>query len=397
MSRSRRASPGSLGALAPAAGRALVWAALGLAATACTPGALRGGPANVRIPYAHSTLIRAVSWDFSDMPAQRKALGSDLWPCAWAIDGDLYCAWGDGGGFDGNADNVGRVSLGFARIAGTPAVGDPSAITGVNIWGAPPYALVSASFGGKVGSMIAVDGVLYAAGGFWTSADKREPTRASGRGPRNSIAWSVDSARSWQLADWSSAEPLGSFLDQGQDSSTHALSEVFAYYLRSGDSRHVYLKRTRREQLLADPARPGTSEYFAGLRFWSRLPKWSSLESQAVPVFTDRNNVEGPSAVYDAPLGRYLLTAGHYVSGNDDDSSAGQVGLFESPQPWGPWATIGYYEDWGGLKAETTGDFLSLRMPSKWFSADGRSFWAVFSGLKSFDSFNLAKGVLELR
>ena len=137
--------------------------------------------------------------------------------------------------------------------------------------------------------------------------------------------------------------------------------------------------------------------YFAGRHLLGLEPRWEPHEAKATPVFTDRNNVEGPSAVYDAGLGRYLLTLGHYSSGNDDDSSAGQVGLFESPHPWGPWRTIGYYEDWGGLKAETRGDYLSLRIPSKWISADGRSLWAVFSGLKSFDSFNLIHGELEVR
>jgi len=364
--------------------------AVALLSAACTPAALRA-------PYPHSRAIPLVSWDFSDMPAQRKALGSDLWPCAWAMDGELYCAWGDGGGFDGNDDNIGRASLGFARISGTPAAGDPSAIAGVNIWGAPPYAQVGASFGGKVGSMIAVDGVLYASGGFWTAADGKDPTRASGRGPRSSLAWSVDSARSWQMADWTSTEALGSFLDPGQDSPTRAAQDVLIYYQRSADSRHVYLKRTRRELLLADPAARGTYEYFAGVSWRTGMPTWSSLQSKARPVFTDRNNVEGPSAVYAASLGRYLLTTGHYASGNDDNSSAGQVGLFESRNPWGPWSTIGYYDDWGGLKAETSGDYLSLRMPSKWFSPDGTTFWAVFSGLKSFDSFNVVRGVLRVR
>src|SRR5471030_1243997 len=66
--------------------------ALTLMLTACTMG-------GVRSPYPRSRLIEAVSWDFSTIESHRKALGSDLWPCAWAADGNLYCAWGDGGGF----------------------------------------------------------------------------------------------------------------------------------------------------------------------------------------------------------------------------------------------------------------------------------------------------------
>jgi hypothetical protein len=373
--------------------------ALALLASACTAGAIRGAKMHdeLRAPYPHSRLIAAVSWDFSGIAAQRKALGSDLWPCAWAMDGEMYCAWGDGGGFEGNDDNVGRASLGFARISGIPQAGNTAAISGANIWGTPPYAQSAATFGGKVGSMISLDGVLYAAGSFWTAENSQNPTRASGHGPRNTLVWSTDAAQSWQMAGWSSAQPLGSFLDSGQDAAGREGNYVYLYYLRDGDSHHVYLKRTRRELLPADPAALGSAEYFAGVSRGSRVPVWSPQQAQAKPVFTDGNNVEGPSAVYDAALGRYLLTTGHYASGNDDDSSAGQVGLFESPSPWGPWATIGYYDNWGGLNAETGGDFLSLRLPSKWFSQDGRTFWAVFSGLKSFDSFNVVRGVLEVR
>jgi hypothetical protein len=213
----------------------------------------------------------------------------------------------------------------------------------------------------------------------------------------SSIAWSTDGARSWQIAPWSSTLPLGSFLDPGKDTIGAAPDFVYLYYLRGGDSRHLYLERIHPGRLTADPAGGLGFEYFAGTSHFGRSAHWTSRESDALPVFVDRNNVEGPSAVYDPGLGRYLLTVGHYASGNDDDSSAGQVGLFEAPHPWGPWATIGYYEDWGNLKAETTGDFLSLRIPSKWLSSDGKTLWAVFSGLKSFDSFNLVEGVLSVR
>jgi hypothetical protein len=348
-------------------------------------------------PYPHSKLIWSVTWNFATIWSHRKAHGSDLWPCAWAADDDLYCAWGDGGGFDGDDDRIGRVSLGFARISGTPRAEDPDSFTGKNLWGEPPYAESAATFGGKVGSMIALDGVLYATGGFWTRDNVRDPAHKSGRGPLNTMAWSADGAKSWQVAAWSSAAPLGSFLDAGKEPVGAQPTWLLMYYLRSADSRHVYLKRVRTESFRNDSAAVQGGEYFRGTRHWGREALWSTREQDAVPVFTDDNHVEGPSVVYDAGLERYLLTAGHYASGNDDDSSAGQVGLFEAPHPWGPWATIGYYENWGNLRADTAGDFLSLRLPSKWLSADGRVLWAVFSGPHAFDSFNIVKGTLTVR
>src|ERR1700722_19823086 len=80
-------------------------------------------------PYAHSRLVWSVTWNFATIWSHRKAHGSDLWPCAWAADDALYCSWGDGGGFDGDDDRIGRVSLGFARISGTPREEDPDSFT----------------------------------------------------------------------------------------------------------------------------------------------------------------------------------------------------------------------------------------------------------------------------
>jgi hypothetical protein len=365
---------------------------------ACTPGALRRKSADGSFaPYSYSRLVSGVTWEFSSIGAQRKALGSDLWPCAWAADDQLYCAWGDGGGFDGNDDQIGRVSLGFARVSGFPDAQDASAVTGKNVWGLPPYAENAANFGGKVGSIAAVGGVLYAIGGFWTTDNSQNPVHASGRGPFDSIAWSTDYARSWQLAPQVSPLSSGSFLDDGQDSMSARDGYVLLYYMRRGDSRHLYLERISRDKLAENPADGRGLEFFTGASWLTGAAHWSAREAEARSVFSDVNNVQGPSAVYDAGLKRFLLTVGHYSSGNDDDSSAGQVGLFEAANPWGPWATIGYYENWGNLKAETTGDFLSLRIPSKWLSSDGETLWAVFSGLKSFDSFNMVRGVLSLR
>src|SRR5450631_2946983 len=174
--------------LCPMVGTArVIGIAMLLFVSACTPGALRKPQAGqgTETPYPFSRLVSGVTWDFSEIVPQRKALGSDLWPCAWAADGDLYCAWGDGGGFDGNDDNIGRVSVGFARITGIPISGEPSAITGKNVWGAPPYAESAATFGGKVGSMTAVNGILYAYGGFWTGDNSQDPVHTSGRGRLN--------------------------------------------------------------------------------------------------------------------------------------------------------------------------------------------------------------------
>jgi hypothetical protein len=347
-------------------------------------------------PYPPSRVITAVTWDFSAGTKARKALGSDLWPCAWARDDDQYCAWGDGGGFDGNDDNVGRVSLGFARLTGNPTAQGESGFSGKNVWGAPPYAENSATFGGKVVSVVSIDGVLYASGAFWTSENTEDPAHRNGGGPLHTLAWSSDLGNSWQVASWSTPSTLGTFLNFGRDNAGAIDSYVYVYYARNGDSQHVFLKRVAKDRLRIDPSSPGLYQYWSGLGRRGRAA-WSSSQADAIAIFRDSNNVDYPEVVYDGKLRRYLMTVGHYRSGNYDDASVGQFGLFEGPHPWGPWSTIGYYDDWGNYGGAAAGDYLGMQMPNKWTGMNGKTRWFVFSGLHELDSFNLVEARFETR
>ena len=371
-------------------------AALGLGAVlaGCTLAAHEAG--RVEPPYAYSRYVTGLSWDFSALATQRRAHGSDLWPCAWANDGNLYCAWGDGGGFDGDDDHIGRVSLGFARVEGVPSLADPSRWSGKNVWGEPPYAEYPADFGGKVSSMTSIGGVLYGTGSLWTAQNSDRPTHTSEAGPRSALVWSSDLAKTWQIAPWSMRSGLGSFLNFGRDGKGAFDAYVYVYYLREGDTRHLYLKRVPGERLQSDPATPGLYQYLSSTGRAGKGVRWSTREADAVAVFSDANHVLSQDVVYDAPLGRYLLSVGHYASGRERDASQGEMGIFEAPFPWGPWATVAYYENWANLRPESVGDFLELHIPAKWIGEGGVTFWAVFSGLNAFDSFNLAKGTLAV-
>lgn len=356
-------------------------------------------------PYPPSKTITAMTWDFSTAQSLRKAVGSDLWPLTWASDGNLYGAWGDGGGFNGTEANksTGRASLGFARISGVPIAGDPSSYSGQNVWGqAPKFAEHQATFGGKVDELISVGGVLYGWGGLWTAANCgcSDPTIKSSDNPtQRTMVWSTDLGATWHIAPWTSRTQAGGSLQFGQDY-RGAFDPSHVYYYYNGDINvdptHAYLRRVRTNALLEDPATPGHFEYFAGMANGS--PMWTTTGANAAPVFTDPNSPAGVGTfvgvVYDGPLGRYIATEGH---GN----SAGQMGYFEAPEPWGPWSTIGYYNDWGGFN-ESAGLGNGLQFPSKWISADGKTLWAVFSGTNhgaggaasDFDSFNVVKVVL---
>ena len=77
-------------------------------------------------PYPPSTVITGITFHQSTL--LQAAPGSDQWGTTQASDGNLYLGWGDGGGF-GGTNTTGRVSMGIARISGTP----PS-YTAVNMW-----------------------------------------------------------------------------------------------------------------------------------------------------------------------------------------------------------------------------------------------------------------------
>jgi hypothetical protein len=359
--------------------------------------------ATLRPPYPVSTLTRELHWNFATLLSHRKAIGSDIWPMTWGPDGNIYTAWGDGGGFGGTelSKRTGRVSLGFARISGIPDPADASTFEGKNLWGAPQYAQRRATFGGKVTDIISVAGVLYAQGGFWTRencacADPSQ--RSEANATTRSLAWSKDLGKTWHYASWTNPNDLGSTLQFGPDYSG-ALDPAHVYFYFQGDvyadPTHVYLRRLAVDDLTKDLTKAGSFEYFTfadetGQAHWSRVP------GEARPIFYDRNiaaqTYVTATVVYDAPLQRYLLALLH-------GPAMGQVGFFEARDPWGPWRTLGYYDDWQGLN-ETAGEATGLSIPTKWISVDGRAFWTVFSGVNNgganeFDSLNLVRASLD--
>src|SRR5689334_25325427 len=107
---------------------------------------------------------------------------------------------------------------------------------------------------------------------------------------------------------------------------------------RVGSKTTFYLMRARKGRLLD----PSAYQYFAGT---PAAPAWSASPGAAKPVFADPNGVDGSELAYDAGLGRYLLTVAHGTDGRD----GGELGVFEGPQPWGPWATVDYEDRWLGI------------------------------------------------
>ena len=70
-----------------------------------------------------------------------------------------------------------------------PSPLDTLSYRGKNIWELPPYAELPADFGGKVGSMVAVNAVLYALGGLLTRrTTARIPFTPADLGPKIALS-----------------------------------------------------------------------------------------------------------------------------------------------------------------------------------------------------------------
>ena len=48
-------------------------------------------------------------------------------------------------------------------------------------------------------------------------------------------------------------------------------------------------------------------------------------------------------------------------------------GIFDAPEPWGPWTTVTAVPEWDVSPGET------CSFPTKWMSADGKTLHLVFS------------------
>lgn len=325
-------------------------------------------------PYPQSPVISSVSFDWSTH--ERWAPGSDNWPITWADDNHQYTAWGDGGGFRGT-NRDGRVSLGVARIEG-----GRDSYTGYNVWGGKNPEN-RARFGGKSYGIISVAGVLY----MWVSPGSNATSYSEAR-----LYSSVDHGATWKPADWAFIKSddmiLPTFLQFDKDYAGARDNYVYIYanHLKKGDSLSVQkpgeiaLMRVPKTGILER----NQYEFFAGLDNDDNQT-WTTDIAARQPVFKDENGIGWNTSVsYNSGLERYLLITEH------TSTMKGYIGIFEAAEPWGPWATVLYDNQFGrGYISQTT---FFYNFSNKWLSEDGKSFVFIFTGIKSNDSWNTVNG-----
>jgi hypothetical protein len=335
-------------------------------------------------PYPPSSVIADITFDWSTHT--RRAQGSDNWPVTWADDDHQYTSWGDGGGF-GGTNRDGRVSLGVARIKGST-----SRYEGFNVWGGKDHEN-QATFGGKSYGILFLGGILY----MWVSPGSSEDNYNEARLHKSSTY-----GASWTAADWSFKKADGvilpTFLQFGRDYQGARDNFVYIYAnhfknrpitlrkdgLRIHKPGEIALMRVPKISLLDR----NSYEFYAGTDN-NGNPTWANDLKARKPVFKDTNGVGwNTSASYNSGIRRYLLITEHVAS------LKGNIGVFDAPNPWGPWTTIMYSSRFGAPHIEPTSFFWNLS--NKWTDTDGKRFTLVFTGTKSNDSWNTVRGVFSL-
>ncbi len=314
-------------------------------------------------PYPPSRVVSEVRWAPVDSVV-RAAIDSDNWPMTWGDDDAIYTSYGDGFGFAPGAGV--KLSLGFSRITGPP-----EKYMAANIRSPSGERKGDGERGLKSSGMLMVDGVIY----MWV------------RNAQNAqLVWSEDRAVTWQWG-FRFEESFGSpsFLNFGKNYS--GARDGFVYvYSQDGPSAYkpddrLILARAPKDRLRDQAA----WQFYAGMS--GGQPVWTRDIAGRKAVFEYAGRCERTDAVYHPVLKRYLLA----VSYNHE----GAWGIFEAPEPWGPWNTLFHTEDWG------LGPTHGYRLPSKWFSQDGKSIWLVFSGRRGpglhYDAFCTRKAELTTR
>jgi len=300
----------------------------------------------VQAPYPPSTVIRR-----ADLGKEigRTAIDSDNWPLTWGDDDAQYTSFGDGFGFEPRIEK--KLGMGFARITGGP--GD---YRGANLRsdGERTGGGVASP---KASGILMVDGVLY----LWV--------RNAGNAQ---LLWSPDRGKTWQWGfKMETAFGSPAFLNFGRNYAN--ARDRFVYtYSQDGPSAYQSDNGVMLARVPKDRIRERSAWEFFKVAGSNGQPLWTPDIALRGEVFHYPANCQRIDVVFNAGLGRYLLALGY--------DHAGGWGLFDSPEPWGPWTTV-LHRQWD------VKDTHGYRLPAKWISKDGLTMTLVFSGSAPNDAF----------
>jgi len=316
----------------------------------------------VRDPYPPCEAIRGITWEPKEKII-RLAKGSDNWPATWGDDDALYTAYGDGNGFKPFTPE--KFSLGLARVTGIP----PD-IRGANFRSTTAEKKGDGAKGEKASGILMVDGILY----LWA--------RNAGNAR---LGWSKDRGATWEWGGWRFETSFGcpTFLNFGKD---YADARDEFIYIYSPDSDTAYQPADRMVLARVPKAKlrdKAAYEFFAGLGADGK-PAWSADVTKRAAVFEHKGKCYRSGITFHSASKQYLWCL---TLPGDDTRFKGGFGIYAAPEPWGPWSTVYFTEQWDVGPGEPSS------FPTKWFSADGRAAWLLFSG---DDHFSVRRATLRL-
>ena len=366
-----------------------------------------------QIPYPQSKMIKRLLWE--SQPSKYKGTGSDMHWWTWGIDSSIYVIDDDGANFGGPGW--------YAHLLKTKGIPPNHKVETVNDF---QFYDFRANLPDKlvrryVCGVVAVDSNLYVS---IYDYDWNIPSHAVNRDtllrllkqfhPWNEmspstrgevgftdgyskiygvagIIQSKDLGKTWtNLPAKNTPEFFGSkfgapaFLTFGPGN-TETPKDLAPYvYAVSNDGNwasgdNVFLGRVHRDSIIFRNA----WQFYVGSDH-SR-PLWSAQESAARAVFSDPGHVGHPTITYNKALGRYFLCISSDVIPHRENSSReeaskwnleSEMQLYESPNPWGPWAIFHNEKLWGGPEHTC---YLP-QIPSAWLSKDGLSGSILFGG-----------------
>ena len=277
----------------------------------------------------------------------------------------LYTAYGDANGFEPRLPK--KLSIGIARVSG-----NPPDIRGENILAPTAEALGDGNKGRKASGMLMLeDGTLY----------------MLVRNVANSqLGWSTDQGRTWQWADWNFETSFGcpTILNFGK---AYAGARDNYVYIYSQDHNSAYERADRMvlARVPKDRLRDRSAYEFFVSRNSDGSAKWSPNINDRGGVFEHPGLCYRSSVTYNPALKRYFWCQ---TGPGEDTRFAGGFGIFDAPEPWGPWTTVYYTPKWDVGPGET------CSLPTKWMSTDGKTIHLLFSG---DDCFSVRRGVVKTK
>jgi hypothetical protein len=204
------------------------------------------------------------------------------------------------------------------------------------------------------------------------------------------LAWSGDHGKNWTWSNWKFTTSFGAptFLNFGK---SYAGTRDDFVYIYSHDSNSAYKPADRfvMARVPKDKIRNrGSYKFFKGLDNSGR-PVWTENIAERGAIFVNPDNCYRSGISYNNGLKRYLWC--QILPSSEDERGPrfqGGFGIYDAPEPWGPWTTVFYTENWDVGPGETSS------LPTKWMSLNGKTCHLLFSG---DDCFSIRKAVLATK